>query len=447
VRQHKNKSSIKTVWPGLVAVGALAFTAGAVAVSIPGGPAFGAGGTSFTTVKSSANPVVKGVNFTVNAKECNRAADNPPTGTIKFKDATTGVSLGSVATTPDGSFVNCSDASVTDTESLAVGKYTIKASYHPSGATPAAPSSGHYTQKVIKPPFTDISWTQGTTVPNTHEEGAAVALGGVVYDISGATTDCSDGGCNTMQPAVDVYHPKTDTFTSAAPIPNPRAYDPAAVVVNGSIYVIGGLNTVGTVSAVDKYTPGKGWKTLPAASDLPSGFAGEESCGAAHGSKIYYFDSTAHEVGTLNTLTKPPSWTVGSPQPLLSPSSFCSAVTDGSKIVIVGPGDGSADSFSQRVLTFTPSTGAVTLDQGTTVPTAEQSAVFLHGIVVVAGGDFDYSAVEGVEPGGGSVASYSALPQVRDDAAGGSVVKGKFYIVGGQSVSNLNPHVMIGTPN
>jgi hypothetical protein len=445
VRQHKR--NIKTLWPGLVAVGALAFTAGAVAVSIPAGPASGAGGTSFTTVTSSANPVVKGVNFTVNALECNRAADTPPTGTIKFKDTTSGVTLGSVATTPDGSFANCSDAAVTDTEALVVGKYTIKATYHPSGATPAAASSGHIVEKVIKPAFTDISWTQGANVPNTHEEGAAVALNGVVYDIAGSMNDCSDAGCGGMQPATDVYNPKTDTWTSAPPIPDVRSYDPAAVVVNGSIYVIGGLNTVGTVSAVDKYTPGKGWKTLPAASNLPAGFVGEESCGAAVGSKIYYFDGAAHEIGTLNTLTKPPSWKVSSPIPQLSPSLFCSAVTDGSKIVIVGPGDGSADAFSTRVLTFTPSTGSVTVDQGTTVPTAEQSAVLLHGIVVLAGGDFNFSAVEGVAPGQGSVASYSALPQVRDDSAGGSVVRGKFYIVGGQSVSNLNPHVMIGTPN
>jgi hypothetical protein len=445
VRQHKR--SIKTLWPGLVTVGALAFTAGAVAVSVPAGPAFAAGGTSFTTVASSANPVVKGVAFTVHARECNRVADSPPTGTIKFKDTTTGVSLGSVATTPDGSFANCSDASVTDTEALVVGKYTIKATYHPSGATPAAASGGHIVEKVIKPAFTDIGWTQGANVPNTHEEGAAVALGGVVYDISGSMSDCSDAGCGALQPAVDVYHPKTDTFTSAPAIPNPRTYDPAAVVVNGSIYVIGGLGTGGTVSAVDKFTPGKGWKTLPLASDLPAGFVGEESCGAAVGSNIYYFDSATHEVGTLNTLAKPPSWTVSTPQPLLAPSSFCSAVADGSSIVLVGAGDGSADSYSQRVLTFHPLSGAVTLDQGATVPTAEQSAVLLHGIVVVAGGDFDFSAVEGVAPGQGSVASYSALPQVRDDSAGGSVVRGKFYIVGGQSMTNLNPHVMIGSPN
>ncbi len=115
--------------------------------------------------------------------------------------------------------------------------------------------------------------------------------------------------------------------------------------------------------------------------------------------------------------------------------------------MIVGPGNGSADANSQRVLIFTPSSGVLTQANGLTVPTAEQSADLLNGIVVVAGGDFNYSAVEGVEPGQSSVASYSPLPQVRDDSAGGSVVKGKFYIVGGQSMTNLNPHVLIGKPN
>jgi hypothetical protein len=435
------------LWSSLVAAGALAFTAGTVAITIPAGPAMAGTGTSFTTVKSSANPVVKGVNFTINAQECNRAANSPPTGTISFKNTTTGVSLGSVATTPDTSFANCSDASVKDTEALNVGKYRMKAVYHPGGATPAAPSSGHYAQKVINPPFTDISWTLGATVPNTHEEGAAVALGGLVYDISGSTNDCSDAGCGSFQTAVDVYNPTTDTFTSAAPIPNPRGEDPSAVVVNGSIYMLGGINGGGTVNPIDVFTPGTGWSTLPAASNLPAGFIGAENCAAAMGSNIYYFDSATAKVGILNTATSPPSWSESAALPGLSPSLFCSAVTDGTKIVIVGPGNGSADANSQRVLVYTPSSGALKLAQGTTVPTAEQSADLLKGVVVVAGGDFNLSAVEGVEPGQGSVATFSPLPEKRDDAAGGSVVNGKFYIVGGQSVSNLNPHVMIGTPN
>jgi hypothetical protein len=429
--------------PWLIGLAALGM---AIAAAVPATTASASTGTSFTEVSSSANPVLVGVAFTVKAQECNRIADNPPTGQIVFRDKTTGVALGSVATTADPTLVNCSDASISDTESLAAGTYTIKASYQPGGATPAAASKASYKQKVKTAAFTRINWTEGAAVPNAHEEGAAVGLDGRVYDISGSTGDCSDGGCGSMQPAVDVYNPTTNTFKTAAPIPNPRTEDPAAVVVNGSIYVLGGVDGT-TVSAIDEYVPGTGWTTLPAASDLPSGFGGAFGCAAASGTDIYYFDPVSHEVGTLDTTADPPSWTESAAQALLNPSSFCSAVTDGSHIVIVGAGNGSPDANSQRVLDFTPSSGAMTLAQGQTVPTAEQSADLLDGTVVIAGGDFNFNAVEGVAPGAGSVATYSNLPDNRDDAAGGSVVSGRFYIVGGRSTATTTPDVLIGTPH
>ncbi len=127
--------------------GAIAAGAVAAMVAVPASIA-GAETTSWTTVTSSANPVAVGVNFTVSAQECNRVADSPPTGTIVFKDKTTGEKLGSVATTPDPEFANCSDASVKDSETLAAGTYKIKGSYKPGGATPAAKSSASYRQKV-----------------------------------------------------------------------------------------------------------------------------------------------------------------------------------------------------------------------------------------------------------------------------------------------------------
>ncbi len=146
----RHAKSPKSLWSKLIASGAIAFAAGAAAVTIPAGPASAQGGTSFTMVTSSANPVVHGTSFTITAQECNRAADAPPTGTISFKDKTTGRSLGTAATTPDSSFINCSDAMVTDTEALRVGSYKIKAAYIPGGATPAAASHGKYTQVVVK---------------------------------------------------------------------------------------------------------------------------------------------------------------------------------------------------------------------------------------------------------------------------------------------------------
>lgn len=411
---------------------------------------------TFTTIATSANPVLVGVHFTVSGTECDRVADVHATGTMVFKDKTTGLILGTETLTPDPTFENCSDASVTDTESLAAGNYRIVDHYRPGGSTPIQTSpNASYVEHVVSPVFTDISWTAGAAVPHPHVEGAAVGLGGNVYDISGSSGDCTDGSCGTIQSSVDVYNAASGTFHSAAAIPNPREADPAAVVIAGKIYVVGGTNASGTVLPVDVYTPGSGWSTLPSTADLPSGTYGAYGCAAADGSDVFYFDPEHHTVNTLDTSAATPAWTTSVAQALLNPSSFCSAAQVGpsdptsktSQIIIVGAGDGSADAYSQRVLIFTPATGVMRLGQGTTVPIAEQSAAELDGTFVTAGGDFDPSSVEGVAPGQGSVSTYSNLPEPRDDAAGGSVVGGKFFIVGGVDGSNNLPTVMIGTPN
>jgi hypothetical protein len=439
---------------------ALAAMAAPVAATFPASASSAASAT-FTSITSSANPVLTGVHFQMMAMECDRVANVHATGMVHFFDVTSGGDLGSVALTPDPTFVNCSDASTTNWEPLSAGTYRIKAVYAPGGTTPVPQSNpAAYNQVVENPAFTDISWTSGATVPNPHVEGAAVSLGGRVYDISGSTGDCTDSGCGSLISNVDVYNPTTNKFKSAPKILNPRTGDPAAVVVAGKIYVLGGTDaSFNTVSAIDVYSPASGWSTLPAASDLPAGFTGQWSCAAADGSNIYYFDNATQEIGVLDTAASPPSWTVGSPQSLLNPSRFCSAVESGpsipsssaSHIVLVGPGNGSADANSQRVLIYTPATGKLALAQGTGAATAEQSAAKLEGTVVSAGGDFNDLGVEGVAPGQGSVTTYSSLPSPRDDAAGGSVVNNRFYIVGGVSETtsgdNNTPAVLIGTPN
>jgi hypothetical protein len=408
---------------------------------------------SFTTITSSANPVEQGVSFTIEGTECTRVSSTHPGGYLVFDDLTTQTSLAAVTLTPDPGFANCSDANYTDSESLAVGNYKIRARYVPDFPNPAPPSrAATYIQSVISPPFTNITWKTGAAIPHAHEEGTSAALGGKVYAIGGSTGDCSDGSCGPLQTAVDVYRPSTNTFSSAPGLPNPRTADPTAVATGGKIYVLGGINTGGTVSAIDVFTPGSGWTTLPSTSNLPTGFTGEYSCAAAVGPDIYYFDNATGDIGILNTAASPPTWSVTGPFTLLSPASFCSAVGAGtdptsasSKVIVVGPGNGSADANSRRVLIYTPSTGTLALAQGQTAPTAEQSAVLIKGVVVTAGGDFNLTSVAGIAPGQGSVTTFNSLPDNRDDAGGGSVVNNVFYIVGGQSTTTTTPDVLIGT--
>lgn len=325
-----------------------------------------------------------------------------------------------------------------------------------SGAMSASASSS-----VTKTSFTDITWTVGAAIPHPHIEGAVAQVNGKIYAIAGATTDCSDNAdiC-TATTGVDVYHPSSNTWTSAAPIPNPHRTTPTAVTIGGKIYVVGGQHVLGAQSnAVDVYAPKtNSWTTLPAASDLPASIDAAQTCGASVGSNIYIFGSEG--IGVLDTSESNPSWTVLAASPLLKPSALCRATRVGpndptsksAHVVITGPGDGTLNSFSQRVLVFSPASHSVRQAAAATAPMAEHSTVTLRRNVVIAGGDFSPSTVQLLPPGLGSAMHATDLPSPRDDAEGGVVVRGKFYIVGGVSeggtpAEQTTPEVLIGTPN
>jgi hypothetical protein len=412
---------------------------------------------TFTQASGSPNPTSVGGPFTVTALECDRVADVQATGTMVFTDVTTGAPLGSVSL-GSSPYVNCGQAQVTDSESLAAGTYRIKAAYTPSGVNPVPRSSGTYSEKVEAVAFSNISWTTGAAIPNPHFEGTVAVVGTNIYAIGGSTADCSDGdGCDP-QTAVDVYHPASNRWTSAAPLANDQQDMPVSAVVDRDIYVVGGA---AGQNLVDVYNPrSNSWSTLPAASDVPSSINQAWSCGAGVGSNIYVF--TEGGIGILNTSASPPAWTVLPAPALLTPdggaSLFCSATRVGpnnptskeTQIVITGPGDGSADSLSERVLVFSPASNSLAQAGATTAPMAEHSSVTIDNEAVVAGGDFSPQTVQILPAGFGSAITASNLPQPRDDSEGGAVVGGKWYIVGGGEDGENVPggaEVLIGTPN
>lgn len=405
--------------------------------------------TDSTLVTASPNPTDVGTSFTVTALQCDYVKDVQATGTMVFTDATTATALGAVTMVPS-EYANCGEAQITDTEALGAGHYTLKAHYMPGGSTPVPASRAGTAKETVKSPtFTNITWVTGATIPHPHFEGATVGAGKKVYAISGDTADCSDGDAGTVTTVVDAYNTTTNTFHTEAPIPHGRTGDPSAIDVGGTIYVVGGQSSCGgpTVTPVDTYSPSSNtWTTLPAASDLPSSLNGQYHCAAAMGSDIYYFEQEG--VGVLDTAASPPSWTVLSASPLLDPSYFCSAVTIGDDIVIDGPGDGSADSSSQRLLIFAPSTDTMTLSTATTFPAAEGAFASVMGQGVVAGGDFAGTGVDLVLPGLQVVRAAGNLPQSRDDCGNAAVIGGKIYIVsGGEEGVTTMPPVLIGTPN
>ena len=110
--------------------------------------------------------------------------------------------------------------------------------------------------------FDGTAWTVETTLPGDGLNApAAVALDGLVYLIGGFAT-------TTNVPVADVavYDPATGRWASAAPLPSPRGGH-AAVVLDGRIHVLGGGNATTTLDDHDVYDPAS--DTWQSAAPLP----------------------------------------------------------------------------------------------------------------------------------------------------------------------------------
>jgi N-acetylneuraminic acid mutarotase len=97
--------------------------------------------------------------------------------------------------------------------------------------------------------FDGRRWTVVTRLPQGLNAPAAVALDGKIYVIGGF-----DGTSNVPTDRVDVYDPASRSWSRAAPLPAPRGGH-AAVVLGGKIHVLGGGNESSTLADHSVYDP------------------------------------------------------------------------------------------------------------------------------------------------------------------------------------------------
>jgi N-acetylneuraminic acid mutarotase len=98
--------------------------------------------------------------------------------------------------------------------------------------------------------FDGTAWTVETKLPGAGLNApAAAVVGGRIYLIGGFNTVT-----NVPSTRVLVYDPATRAWSEAAPLPAPRGGH-AAVVLDGRIHVIGGGNSRSTIADHDEYDP------------------------------------------------------------------------------------------------------------------------------------------------------------------------------------------------
>lgn len=110
--------------------------------------------------------------------------------------------------------------------------------------------------------FDGRRWGTVTHLPHGGlNAAAAVAVGGRVVLIGGFEEQT-----NLPTERVEVYHPPSHTWSSAAPLPSPRGGE-AAAVLDGKIHVLGGGNERSTLADHDVYDPAT--DTWTSAAPLP----------------------------------------------------------------------------------------------------------------------------------------------------------------------------------
>jgi uncharacterized repeat protein (TIGR03803 family) len=101
------------------------------------------------------------------------------------------------------------------------------------------------------------SWASGAVMPTATAQSSAAVLGGSIYVIGGANTS------GTVIANVQVYNPTTNTWSTGTPLPTVTQHSSAAVV-NNILYVFGGDNGVtAPTNAVWAYsTKTKSWTSM-----------------------------------------------------------------------------------------------------------------------------------------------------------------------------------------
>ncbi|NUM46638.1 MAG: hypothetical protein HUU38_18195, partial [Anaerolineales bacterium] len=117
------------------------------------------------------------------------------------------------------------------------------------------------TDEVLLYDLNTQTWSNAAPLPNPRGGHAAVAFDGKIHVV---------GGGNSQRTLEDhsVYDPATDTWTDLAPLPRAKG-SPSAVVFEGVLYVLGGRSGPNDFGETHRYNPETdSWEEGPAISPL-----------------------------------------------------------------------------------------------------------------------------------------------------------------------------------
>jgi N-acetylneuraminic acid mutarotase len=123
------------------------------------------------------------------------------------------------------------------------------------------------------------TWATVAPLPTARSDIGAVAYNGKIY-VFGGCTGASEGDSFPVSSTVYIYDPGTNTWSTGASMPTARAGFYGVAVINGNIYVMGGLDSSGDTSSANEvyHIATNSWSTATPMID-PRGEMGVVSVG------------------------------------------------------------------------------------------------------------------------------------------------------------------------
>jgi len=284
------------------------------------------------------------------------------------------------------------------------------------------------------------TWTQKADMPTPRWGHSATVVNGKIYVIGGLTSETSFLNGQPIS-AVEEYDPVTDTWARKADMPEPRGYlSGSHPVVDGRIYVVGGGKSGS--SHVDVYDPAT--DTWSRGTDMPTARVLQAT--VAWDGKIYAFGglSTLNTpVSSLQALTiaevydpKTDTWAEATPMPYAVWQHSANEVDD--KIYVIG--GASATNALRLLQVYDPQTDTWTNATPMPLSTRGFGATTVCGKIYVFGGWLNsgqrpYSDAWVYDPTTDAWTEGAPLPDFRATLTT-SMVNGKIYAIGGTPKSH-----------
>ncbi len=245
----------------------------------------------------------------------------------------------------------------------------------------------HQRSLYIYDPATNV-WTQGPDLPAAYpavENPAVTSYNGKLYVFAGSTAAFTGAVA-----AAAAYDPATNQWTMLAPMAAGRG-GPTAQVLNGKIYVAGGMDNSGaSLSSVEVYDPASNaWSAAPSMAERR-----DNPGSAVLGGKLYVFGGRTRNAdgtevnGTLASVEMfdpaTNTWTSRAPMPT-GRRTMATGYLNGRAQLIGGERTPSGGTFSQNE-EYDPLTNTWRTLQPMLTPRHGAAGATIDGVVYVAGG-------------------------------------------------------------